>query len=84
MIFFVIILLFGIIIILLFIVCIVVEKICMFSIVLVMLFKLIYLLVWNGWNIISNILVVRLESDFCNVRLMVKLVVFSMVIIEVV
>lgn len=83
-IFLVIILLFGIMIILLFVVCMVVEKICIFSIVLVMLFRLIYFLVWNGWNMISNMLVVRLDSDFCKVRLIVKFVVLSIVMIDVV
>lgn len=76
--------LFGIIIILLFVVCRVVEKICMFNIVFVMLLRLIYLLVWNGWNIISSMFVVRFDSDFCSVKFIVKLVVFSIVIIEVV
>lgn len=71
-------------IILLFVVCMVVEKICIFSIVLVMLFRLIYFLVWNGWNMISNMLVVRLDSDFCKVRLIVKFVVLSIVMIDVV
>lgn len=77
-------LLLGIIIFLLFGVFIVVVKILILIIELVVFVVLIKLFVLNGLKIRSIMLVVKFLSEFCNDKLIVKLVVFNIVINDVV